>query len=418
MITGSGFQAFRPEDGAVGLWVRVQFPSAELDRFIEATRVSGVMIAPSWSEPASGLGFLARFKDQLRGLTVAAEELKDLSVVSRLTNLEVLSLECPADGLDFSQLLRLRKCFLGRPASLGNVGSATALESLALHGLKTEELTELRTLKALRYLHLTSLPRLRSLEELESLQLEELRLAYLSRLRTIASIGHSTSLEVLEVMNCKHIRDFEVVGTLTALRVLRIWRGPTLPSFYPLGQLSRLVELGLWATEVIQTPTSIAPLTHLVNLRVLKLLSGIKRATDLERLGELRALVCLMLGRGPVLPSLSFLGGLGNLEELAITRTRIRDADRSVLAGLPKLRRVHGLGQPGVFDGEAEARWVDDFESVSGVADAAKAEVERQGLKGPFELRVGVGRKSFAVMGRVVRGRVRIEMVIPTAGDG
>lgn len=342
-VAGSGF-IFWPGNSQTNHGI----PSIQLGRLtpealgiIRDERVGNVHIAQFWHDDGTGLEFLKEFADHITGLSISAESIRDLSVVHHLPNLSKLSVSCSVEGVDFARLPQLRSCSLEHPASLGNVGECPALDDLALVKMRTRDLTALRGLTVLRQLYLSECMSLASLAGIEGLPLEKVQLLYLSRLLSIAPLAGAKHLREFEVLSCKKVTDVARLGACSALRDLRIF-GPLLPSLDFVGGLSELEWFALARNAIGTGDASVAPLTRLMQLRHLSLWD-VKNVVDIERLAEIASLEHLVIGNGPVIPTLAFLRPLKNLRSVVILKTRIVDRDLSTLLDLPCLERVSKL---------------------------------------------------------------------------
>lgn len=321
----------------------VHFPTNDLLPALRDSGASDVIIHSVWPAEES-LNFLGALAGQIRRLSVSGTSIADLSVVSELRNLEGLNIASSVEDVDFSRLVRLQECGLSEVASLGNIHECPSLEDLRLLSVRIRDVKALTPLKSsLRRLILSNMNSLTTLEGVEALKLEELRLIYLGRVRSIAPVTKLRRLRLLEVTGSQRIVNIAQIGKLTSLRELHIERGPALPSFAPLKPLSELRVLKIWDTRFASNRLSIAPLTHLRKLRKLHLAGGIRGVTDIERLGEMTSLEELRIQGGPQLPSLNFLRSLRKLRVLDIASTEIAEGNLEVLLKLPRLERIDGI---------------------------------------------------------------------------
>jgi Leucine-rich repeat (LRR) protein len=337
---GEGFEVLFSKDGTPVC--RIHYSSPELIHALHDSRASSIIIEPYWEDRGQGLAFLADFSRQIRKLTISTPDLSDLSVVTRMENLEDLATDSSVETVDFSQLPRLRRCLLAHGSGIGNISACVPLEELSLFHVRIHDLTSLSVLGRLRRLSLNDLRSLASLGGIEGLPLQEVRLLYLRRLTSVAPLARLQNLQTLEIVSCKAIRDSARIGDISSLEDLASTTGPTLPSLEFLKEMTHLRRAWIGNTEGAQGSVSLAPLAPLQRLQVLGLFSA-RNAVDVERLGELQSLEQLVINRGPELPSLAFLTRLGQLRELGIYNTKIRDGNLGVLLNLPRLQRVHAI---------------------------------------------------------------------------
>jgi len=311
---------------------------------LRASGVSRVHIEKDWDDQGQGLGFLASCGAQIGELSVAAEHLRDLSVVMALPRLDYLSVQCPLDSVDFARLPSLRTCLLGHPATLGNVTASRTLRTLGLFRLRIRSLAPLEDLLTLRELYLSELRSLDTLAGIGSLPLEKIELVYLPRLGSISPLDR-LALRSVEITGCGRIGDLDRLGQVPSLERLHVVSGPDLPSLAFVKGLARLESLVIENTNVTGS-SSLHALTDLKRLRYLALFGGRKRLkmlTEVERLGELRSLEHLRLCGGPDLESLDFLRGLDKLRSFKLWGATVQDGDMTPILDLPALEEVEAV---------------------------------------------------------------------------
>lgn len=281
---------------------------------------------------------LVPFARRIRALIVGDGFRGDLSPVNELGGLERLNLGVEPRRVDLSRFPALRSCRLVRAESVAGLGAAPALERLDLESTRLESLEELSGMRTLRELHLDGAARLATLDGIQGLGLDRLTLY---RCRALRSVGAAAlpSLRELDVDGARAIEDWDHVGEAASLVKLALNAGPRLSGLGFVAGLPRLQSVFVGETDGPAGPVSVAPFLGLRELRELKLVSAIKRAADLDRLGELEQLEVLVLAGGPELPSLGFLQGLRRLRTLSLG-LRVRDGDLSPLLGLPELREA------------------------------------------------------------------------------
>jgi hypothetical protein len=131
--------------------------------------------------------------------------------------------------------------------------------------------------------------------------------------KTAGDIARLSTLQNLQLTNGP-LSDFSDLSRMPNLWALGVYYHRKLETLEDIGRISGLEVLSLECCKRIE---DISPLTDLTNLRVL----------DLMNMGDINSLE-------PLQP-------LVNLEEFyALESTKITDGDLSVLASLPKLRRV------------------------------------------------------------------------------
>ena len=216
------------------------------------------------------------------------------------------------------------------------LGNLTNLTELELDGNNIRDLSPLGGLTNLTELglglnNITNVSALRSLTNLTELGLR------LNNIRDLSPLSGLTNLTELQLRG-NHIRDLSPLSGLTNLTYLQL-RGNNITEVSALGSLTNLSELWLNDNHIrdLSPLSGLTNLTHLQlrgnNIRDLSALSGLTNLTHLQ-LPDLR------ITDQSRLPSL--LGGLVNLEELALSYIGITDI--SALGSLTNLRRLYLSG--------------------------------------------------------------------------
>ena len=247
--------------------------SSELEEVLANTGVTGAVIG-NWEDPTHDLGFLSKFVDKIEYLQFKGDAALDRAIVSTLVNLETLFIEHSVEGIDFSQLVRLRRCVISDARDIGNVAACPVLEELRvspapkvdtlatfvplqkltlllLDAAPLLSLRHIEQLPALRELHLMRCRRLESLDGIENTQLVKLGLYRLSRLRTLAPLTQCATLRELELDACKQIEDMERLGRRSGLEILTIRSGRPIPSLAFLRHLEHLRYFGSFVTKIV-----------------------------------------------------------------------------------------------------------------------------------------------------------------------
>jgi hypothetical protein len=175
-------------------------------------------------------------------------------------------------------------------------------------------------------------------------ELRGLRWLYLHGWRNLRALGRLTSLERLTLVEVE-MTNLRAYTGLTSLRELRLMgRMKSLDGI----QALRGVET-LWLRGYVVR--DLTPLAVLPNLRDLTL-TYTDAVTDYSPIGSLKGLRRFELTLGNItdeapLPSLGFLAGLDQLEEVTIQNVALADPRLDPLFELPRLRRVRLSGRAG-----------------------------------------------------------------------
>ena len=287
-----------------------------------------------------------------------AVENNDLSWAAQLKNLTELTFHGFSGEVDLAPVAGLTNLTELRIHSTQNGAGS---------GVYVKDLSVLSGLTQLEYLELEA-PVLESLDGLEDMSaLEELRLTIGPGLRDIGALSGLTELTSLQISNNgddPYIRDLSPLSGLTQLKTLD-FRSNGIEDLSPLAGLTQLQDLHLMGSEATYTTT--APLSGLTQLRVLSLpsmadpanyldLSGLSNLTELTEfsfyggvtsyapLKNLTKLQSLSLmgnyydGEGP--GDLSAFSGLTRLTDLELSLS-VNATDITPLGNLSDLRSLY-----------------------------------------------------------------------------
>ncbi|MBM6851552.1 protein kinase [Oscillibacter valericigenes] len=285
-------------------------------------------------------------------------ENNDLSWAAQLKNLTELTFNGFSGEVDLAPVAGLTNLTELRIHSTQNGAGS---------GVYVKDLSVLSGLTQLEYLELEA-PVLESLDGLEDMSaLEELRLTIGPGLRDIGALSGLTELTSLQISNngdYPYIRDLSPLSGLTQLKTLEFW-SYGIEDLAPLAGLTQLEELRIIGSEAAYTTT--APLSGLTQLRVLSLpsmadpanyldLSGLSNLTELTEfsfyggvtsyapLKNLTKLQSLSLmgnyydGEGP--GDLSAFSGLTRLTDLELSLS-VNATDITPLGNLSDLRSLY-----------------------------------------------------------------------------
>ena len=285
-------------------------------------------------------------------------ENNDLSWAAQLKNLTELTFHGFSGEVDLAPVAGLTNLTELRIHSTQNGAGS---------GVYVKDLSVLSGLTQLEYLELEA-PVLESLDGLEDMSaLEELRLTIGPGLRDIGALSGLTELTSLQISNngdYPYIRDLSPLSGLTQLKTLEFW-SYGIEDLAPLAGLTQLEELRIIGSEAAYTTT--APLSGLTQLRVLSLpsmadpanyldLSGLSNLTELTEfsfyggvtsyapLKNLTKLQSLSLmgnyydGEGP--GDLSAFSGLTRLTDLELSLS-VNATDITPLGNLSDLRSLY-----------------------------------------------------------------------------
>jgi internalin A len=208
----------------------------------------------------------------LRRLSVLDRSLVDLTPLSRLDGLEMLSIEAsPAAELDLSPHAELKS--IGGPWNLirRSVAALTNVEDVSTWAFDESDLRAFRDCAALTVLTLKDAPLLESLSGIEALSwLQRLKIAGAARLKDIEPLGDVARLQELELEDCPGIDAIDELRELRELRFLGISDCGDIASLAPLAGLTRLTVLHAWGSTRI-LDGDLQPLADLRSLREVRM---------------------------------------------------------------------------------------------------------------------------------------------------
>lgn len=202
----------------------------------------------------------------LRGVEIYDWDVKELTPLLALPQLELLGLQCQFKNIDFAaHFPRLQLAsFIWRPGSESFLTCRT-LALLFVEGYPFEDLTPLSKLGALRRLHVNSRQLVRASGAEQLPELKHLTFAFCPALSDIEDLARCQAIEVLEFNCCKKLAELSPLSSLKRLRRLLIENGAQIASIKPLRHDEALEEVYLPGTKI--GDGDLRPLLDLPNLR-------------------------------------------------------------------------------------------------------------------------------------------------------
>jgi len=154
----------------------------------------------------------------LRGIEIYNWDIKDLTALSYLVNLEYIGLQTGfTKGPDFKEFEKLTHFFSNWRPKLNTVFDSCGLELLNIVNYPSEDLKVISGMSRLKKLQLSS-RKLTSLNGIESLQsLEFLDLFSCFKLESLEGIEKCLKLKDVEVESCKKIENVSHFGELVRI---------------------------------------------------------------------------------------------------------------------------------------------------------------------------------------------------------
>lgn len=241
------------------------------DDFIEVIKKENISVlrlteSMGWKE--KDISFLESLKGTgLRGVEIYAWDVKDITPLHHLPDLERISIDCLfTKAPDFSTFRQLTHFFLHWRPKAKSVFDCSGLKRLNVTGYPAEDLQDLKNMAELRRLQIMS-RKLVSLAGIESLQsLRTLDLAECPKLESLTGIEKCQELQEVELENCKKVNDVSNLGELTNLRDVVLTDCGKIKSLQPLAKC-RLLERLLFVGDTNVEDGELTPLLDMPELK-------------------------------------------------------------------------------------------------------------------------------------------------------
>jgi hypothetical protein len=241
------------------------------DNFIDVIKMENISVlrlTESMGWKGKDISFLENLQDiDLRGVEIYAWDVKDITPLRFIPNLEYLGLQCKfTKAPDFSGFDQLKAFKLFWRPKAKSVFDCLNLKFLNIVNYPAEDLQVLKNFTGLMHLQLTSrkLISLAGIEALKSLKI--LDLAGCSILESITNIEKCRNLEIVELENCKKLYDIYSLGELTNLKDLVLTDCSKVKSLKPLVKCRLLVNL-IFAGDTIVEDGELTPLLTMPKLK-------------------------------------------------------------------------------------------------------------------------------------------------------
>lgn len=250
---------------------RNKFQKVLIKKNILALRLS---FSAGWRE--SDISFVSGLP--LKSLEVYNWDVKDISPIASLKELEYLGLECNYRKFDFSVLSNLKNCFMRYRPGSETIFSIMSLNEINMISYPFEDISPISHLKNLKTLKIQS-RKLKSLKGIEELaQLEHLDLFECTQLTDIHSLVDAAKIRKLEIETCKKISDITPIGNLKDLEYLKLDNCGNINSLLPLKSCERLSTLFFVLTYIVDGKVS-----FLKDLNLQNVAFGNRRHYDCKR---------------------------------------------------------------------------------------------------------------------------------------
>ena len=241
-----------PDDYIGGRVMVLQGPWHEEFNSVIQDDVLSLRLSHSAGWRAQPLDFLANLPN-LRGIGIYDFNVKDISEIWALKNLESIALDCSLSRSGDYTLFEKLTHFLSRwSPSVESALSVPTLQHLNIDAYPYEDLEPLHALQDLRVLKIMS-RKLSTLNGIEKFtKLEEIDFSYCTQLHSIDAVSEaSTSIHSIWFDTCKKIGSIRPLGCLPNLRVARVTNCASISTLSPLTKCANLKEL-IFGDTIIQ----------------------------------------------------------------------------------------------------------------------------------------------------------------------
>ena len=267
-MTNSSYFLTDAEDGFGHCLVLKTSWSAELIDVIRNRDISVLRLTEAMGWNDIEVSFLNDLNDVgLRGVEIYSWDVKDISPLQCMTDLEYLGLQCDFNKApDFSEFKKLRFCKLNWRPKAKTIFSCTNLESLNISSYPEDNLKPLENNVNLKSLQIIS-RKLTSLSGINALKnLNELILSDCSKLNSIDDIEKSENISVLYFNSCKKIDDISVLSKVHNIKKLVLDNCGDIDSLKPLVQCKKLETISFTGDTRIKDG-DLSPLLKLPKLK-------------------------------------------------------------------------------------------------------------------------------------------------------
>jgi hypothetical protein len=228
-----------------------------------------VRLSASAGWRGSDLGFLEELHE-LRGIEIYSWDVRDASVISSLSELRLVGLECALRRpIDFTALPRLEVAKVTWRRALDSLLERTNLRHMNLVNWPATDLQPLAKMTRLSKLLITSrkVSALRGIGPLNAL--EWLDLNSCQKLSSLGDLRSCGKLKRLEITSCKSVRDISAIGHLRLLRELHLDDGGEIETLMPIQECKLLEVLSFFGTTRI-VDGKLSAIEALPNLQTLR----------------------------------------------------------------------------------------------------------------------------------------------------
>ena len=185
---------------------------------LKSQKISALRLSDSAGWTTDDLSFISDL-DFLRGLEIYNWDVKDISPIQNLDQLESIGLQCGLKcEIDFTVFSNLNNCYLSWKPKCDSLFSCSSLKSLNIENYPHKDFIPLKQLKKLEILKITS----RKLEVLKGIEvlkeIENFDLYNCQQLLSLEGIENLKHLSTLQIDTCKKINDVKPVGTSKKLK--------------------------------------------------------------------------------------------------------------------------------------------------------------------------------------------------------
>lgn len=240
----------------------------ENGKFFEEGKAIGIRLSASMGWKAEDLVFLIDIPN-LKSVEIFHQQVKDISVLSSLRDLQHIGLETPFKRFDFSGFESLSVALVKWRPGCETLFTIPTLKYLNIDEFPYEDLEALKVLTQLSRLSLKS-KKLESLQGIEHLTaLTTLELFKCAALENTCSLASAPQLNVIQFHTCKKLENIDFISVCKNLKILHVENesGGKLDSVQFLRncqELEKLFLIGIYVKD-----GDLSPILELKKLRAL-----------------------------------------------------------------------------------------------------------------------------------------------------
>jgi hypothetical protein len=216
---------------------------SEFIKIIEDNNVAVLRISDAAGWQGSDVSFISSLR-KLKGLDLYSSQVKDLSPIYFLNELQSISLQCkPSHVFDLSVFKKLKICRLSFSSKIDGIFECSQLIHLNITSYPYENLSNLHCLSSLQRLQITSKKILNLNGVCKLVELKCIDLACCTNLVDISELKNCVNLEKIELTTCKKFKNLPLFERESKLISIEITDCGLVSSLVPLEICKHLKEI-------------------------------------------------------------------------------------------------------------------------------------------------------------------------------